>query len=66
MATYASAKMVERMERYIENPQSALEAQTQLIVDMREALMPTPVNLMYRDAIRAGGSSAIRRGVDIG
>lgn len=47
MAAYASLRKVEGLEVKIKNLESALEAHTELIVELREQLLPTPVNLMY-------------------
>ena len=44
---YASKKKQDRLESELVNLRSAVEAQTQLIVEMRDALMPAPVNIMY-------------------
>lgn len=62
MAQYASEKRVSRLEVEIENLRRALSKQTELIIEMRSQLLPTPINTMYEEAIRAGGSSVVRRG----
>lgn len=46
-AAYASEKKVLRLEQEINNLRSAFEAQTEMIVEMRERLLPTPINIMY-------------------
>jgi hypothetical protein len=47
MAAYASLRKVEGLEVKVANLESAPGAQTELIVELRERLLPMPRNLMY-------------------
>jgi hypothetical protein len=44
---YGSKKKQERLEQEIKNLRAAFEAQTEIIIEMRDHLMPQPVNFMY-------------------
>ena len=44
---YASAKKVDRLEHELTNLRLAFEAQTALMVEMRNHLMPIPIDDLY-------------------
>lgn len=43
---YASKRRVEKLEQSIEDMQSAIESQTDIITDLRARLLPVPVDLL--------------------
>jgi hypothetical protein len=44
---YGSKKKQERLEQELVDLRTAFEAQTEMIIEMRDHLMPQPVSLMY-------------------